>query len=128
MPEPIRIEFYDPLDPPKPGEAKLRIKSGGSIDTTHVVVVDEHGVERELVGVTGVTFTVTLNDLARAEIGILAPEIDVDAPLADAQARALVSRDVDAENLTKFQRVKALLGADKPLTVRVVDGAEADAK
>ncbi len=39
------IKPHDMTSPPEAGEAKIRIKSGGSIDTTHVVVVDEHGVE-----------------------------------------------------------------------------------
>lgn len=112
------IKLHDMTSPPEAGEAKLRIKSGGSIDTTHVVVVDEHGVERELINVTAVRFTQTLTDLAHVTIGILAPELEVDAAIAPDVAADLIARESAAAKYTSNMRV--LLDAS-PLEVRVTN-------
>lgn len=66
-------------DPPGPGECKLRIKSDGTYEGTRVLVVDDRGVERELLGATAASWKLDPGELAKACVRVLESEVEVDA-------------------------------------------------
>ena len=79
------LSFGLVTDPPKPGFCKLRIKSGGDFDSTRVFVIDDQGVERELLYVNAVKWSVEVHDATRAEVSVNAAEVEADAVVASIQ-------------------------------------------
>jgi hypothetical protein len=80
-------------DPPPAGGAKLRIRGNGDPHETRVFVVDDLGVERELVGVVRVSFVCEPCPNPRegytqsALIEVL--EVEVDTAVEDATVKLL---------------------------------------
>jgi hypothetical protein len=67
-------------DPPRAGEAKLRIRGSGDPHELDVVVVDEHGAERRLVGVVAVALEwgiVAGHIEQSASVSVIEAEVDV---------------------------------------------------
>ena len=67
-----------PTDPPPPGYCKVRIKSDGEI--TRVLVVDELGVELELLGAVAVSWKHEKpGTSATACVRVIESEVELDA-------------------------------------------------
>ena len=84
MSEPL---FLSLTAPPRPGFCKLRIKSDGTFEGTRVLVVDDLGVERELLFVSGVSWSVKPPNVAESTLQVDAVEVvEVDAQFCRVEA------------------------------------------
>lgn len=76
-------------DSPGPGEAKLRVRSNGYWPDTEIVVVDDQGVERHLLGVEAVSFKARAgDDLAEVVLEVREADVVLDAERAKLVAPA----------------------------------------
>jgi hypothetical protein len=67
-------------DPPGPGECKLRIKSNGTPQGTFVLIVDDVGVERSLLGAIAVSWEIELpREHPVANVRVIESEAEVEA-------------------------------------------------
>lgn len=67
-------------DPPQPGEARLRIRSNGDPTKLEVLVVDDTGTERMLMGAVAVAFEWSVDKIEQsATVKVLDADVDVAA-------------------------------------------------
>lgn len=69
-------------DPPPAGKCKLRIRSNGDPQETFVYAVDEHGTERELIGVIAAEWSLeSLIECPTATIIVYETDVEIDVDL-----------------------------------------------
>ena len=71
--------------PPGAGECKLRIKSDGTCTGTRVLIVDDLGVERDLLGAMAVSWKLEVGngELATACVRVDEADVELDAEKVD---------------------------------------------
>lgn len=73
-------------DPPGPGECKLKIKSDGTAYGTRILIVDDAGVERHLLGAVAASWKIAVGDeLAIACVRVNESEVEIEAESVEAR-------------------------------------------
>ena len=93
-------------DPPPAGMCKIRIRSNGDPQETRVYAVDEHGVEREIIGVMAVRWDMPSSiEPASARVTVCESDVELDAEVVEVRA--------DTRQRERIAKLKAAL--DRPV-------------